>query len=241
MKTPNPSFSFVICCFNEAAYIGSCIDSINTEMRHYTYPYEIIVIDDGSTDNTWLKACKEKVRVFSEPHQGVSASRQKGLERAQYEYCAMLDADSRMPSGWVDTALNTFESNPQIVAVSGSLRFYDAPEYLNVAAKHFYKLAKFFHKWYPTLQGGNYIAKREALQKSQAYNSTRSFWGEDTYTAVQLSKIGIIELNQRMVMNTSGRRLVQNGAIKTTTQYIANYISENILHRPVKFKQVNYR
>jgi len=238
-----PSFSFIICAYNEENYIGPCIDAINVEMKLYNgyYPFEIIVVDDGSTDGTWLKACRENVRVLAEAHKGISASRQKGLQEAKYEYCAMIDADDRMPRGWLEIALNSFEVDPTVVAVSGPIRFYDTPEYLNTAAKNFYKLARFFHQWYPTIQGGNYIAKRDALNKAIAYNPQLDFWGEDTYTAVKLAAIGKITLNPQMVMNTSGRRLIQSGAVKTTTQYIMNYISGHILKRPVLFKHEDFR
>ena len=164
------SISFVIAAHNEEKYIGACIDSIKNAMYYYNNEYEIIVIDNGSTDQTWLKASRENVRVIYEPKKGISSARYRGLKESKYDLCAMLDADAHVPPTWLSTALYVFD-DPKIVAVSGPLRFYDSSEWINVASKAFHVLARFFHRFYPTLQGGNYIARRKSLLDADAYNA----------------------------------------------------------------------
>ncbi len=237
--------SFIICALNEEAYIGDAIRSIKLEMSQYILErpssmYEIIVVDNGSTDNTWLKASQEGVRMIEEPKKGISHARLAGFQASQGRYCAFLDADGRLPPGWWKSAALGL-CNPNVVAVSGSLYFYDGPRYLNRGTKLFYKVAKFFHNIWHTIQGGNWIAKREAIEQANPWDPNLPYWGEDTYSATQLAKIGRIKLDPKMVMNTSARRLVQDGVIKTVGLYILNYLSVNILHTPVTKKYDNFR
>lgn len=85
-------YSVVIPLYNKEHYIAGTLRSVLTQ----TFPdYEVIVVDDGSTDHS-LQACKEvrsdKIRVVQQVNQGVSAARNKGIELAAGEYICFLDA-----------------------------------------------------------------------------------------------------------------------------------------------------
>ena len=69
-------FSVVVPAYNEAAYIGRALDSL--QHQDFDGTYEIIVVDNNSTDSTADVAARYGVRVVSEPQQGVCAARQRG-------------------------------------------------------------------------------------------------------------------------------------------------------------------
>lgn len=88
----------VIPCYNYAHYLKECVESIKAQ----TYPVEIIVVDDGSTDNT-IEVCKELgVTWFTKKNGGLASARNFGIARAKAEYIMCLDADDKLVPGAVE-------------------------------------------------------------------------------------------------------------------------------------------
>jgi len=85
-------FSVVVPAYNEAAYLGRALDSL--QHQDYGGTYEIIVVDNNSTDSTADIAARHGVRVVREPQQGVCAARQRGADCARGEIIISTDADS---------------------------------------------------------------------------------------------------------------------------------------------------
>jgi glycosyltransferase involved in cell wall biosynthesis len=244
MSSYDFSTSFIIAAFNEEKYIGNCITAIRAEMANYDYPFEIIVIDNNSTDRTYEEAKKARADLVVREHQqGVTYARNRGLRYAMYRNVAIIDADAQMPLGWYDEAMNGFyedEDDETVVAVSGPLQFYDTSDAVNYSTKQYYKIAKAFHHLWPTMQGGNYIVRRDVLEKMGGFPNV-PFYGEDTMTAVEVAKHGKIVLKPEMYINTSGRRLNQDGLWKTTWLYVLNYLSANLIGAPATNKYENFR
>jgi len=87
-----PLITVIVVNYNYARYLGECIDSVIAQ----TYPnLEIIVVDDGSTDNSLnvLQAYGEKLRVLHQENKGVSAARNAGVFASRGEWIAFLDSD----------------------------------------------------------------------------------------------------------------------------------------------------
>lgn len=93
--------SIIVPVHNAALYLTGCIDSV---LGQGYENFELLLVDDGSTDGS-LAICEEyaekdsRIRVFHQENQGVSAARNKGLDRIQGEWFCFLDADDEWMEG----------------------------------------------------------------------------------------------------------------------------------------------
>jgi glycosyltransferase involved in cell wall biosynthesis len=115
-------FSIIIPNYNKGQYINECLSSvINQSYKNL----EIIVIDDGSTDNSGT-ICDEyaikdnRIRVFHKENGGVSSARNWGLDKAIGEYIMFVDSDDYMLPGMLEVMLSTLESKKTDLVVCGT-------------------------------------------------------------------------------------------------------------------------
>jgi O-antigen biosynthesis protein len=93
-----PRISVVCCSYNGARFIGDCLDALARQ----DYPdYEVIVIDDGSTDDTASIAARYDVRLVSQENKGLSAARNEGMRQATGEITAYIDDDAYPDPDWL--------------------------------------------------------------------------------------------------------------------------------------------
>ena len=121
----HPRFSVVIPAYNEAEFLGSCLDSLLAQ--DFRDPYEIIVVDNNSTDATADVARSRGVTVVHEPKPGVCSARQCGTTAARGEIVVSTDADTTFSSDWLSRIDRAFRDDPTRVAVAGPCRFTDPP------------------------------------------------------------------------------------------------------------------
>jgi glycosyltransferase involved in cell wall biosynthesis len=107
----HPLVSVIIPTFNRAWILLEAIESVLSQTFEN---YELIVVDDGSTDNTrlLLKACKD-IRVVSQENKGVSAARNRGIEAATGDYLAFLDSDDLWLPEKLDLQMAFFKTHPK--------------------------------------------------------------------------------------------------------------------------------
>ncbi len=104
--------SIVIPLYNKADSIKSTLDSVIAQTWS---EFEIIIIDDGSTDNSVERAgsCTDKrIRLIRQENQGVSAARNRGIEEARFDYIAFLDADDEWENDYLECQVNLIRSFP---------------------------------------------------------------------------------------------------------------------------------
>lgn len=115
MDKTNKEVAVVIPTYNREKTIRRCIDSVLTQ----TYPVcEIIVVDDGSQDNTVRileDEYKDSVTVIKQSHKGAQAARNAGIVAATSEYIAFLDSDDEWLSRKIELQMKAMESNPDAV------------------------------------------------------------------------------------------------------------------------------
>ena len=99
--------SFVIPTLNEEKYLPQCLGAIRQQDMH-SVKYEIIVVDNGSTDKSLQIAKDYGARIFSAPGKTVAALRNVGARNAKGEYVAYVDADCVIDRHWLENAIRVF-------------------------------------------------------------------------------------------------------------------------------------
>jgi glycosyltransferase involved in cell wall biosynthesis len=117
--------SVVIPAFNAEPYIAETLESA---LRQTDHNFEIIVVDDGSTDRTReiIRRYAPRVRLIEQQNKGPAAARNLLLTEAQGKYVAFLDADDVWLPGKLAAQRKLFQDYPDLVLVSARLRDVDA-------------------------------------------------------------------------------------------------------------------
>jgi len=112
--------SVVIPCFGQSHYLGDAIESVLAQ----TYPHlEILVVDDGSADNTSSIASRYPgVSCLRAENSGVAAARNLGLRSTNGDFLVFLDADDRLLPEAVEAGLRALEEHPECAAAVGAYR-----------------------------------------------------------------------------------------------------------------------
>jgi GT2 family glycosyltransferase len=112
---PWPRISVVVCSYNGASTLRGCLDGLG----RLRYPnFEVIVVDDGSTDATAAIVREYNFRLIRTGNRGLSAARNTGMEAATGEIVAYTDSDCRPDPDWLTYLASTFQ-NSQHAGVGG--------------------------------------------------------------------------------------------------------------------------
>ena len=239
--------SVIVCAHNEERHLAACIHSLLAQSR---IPDEILVINNASTDTTGAVAdALPHVRVVDEPRKGLVVARETGRRFAAGDVLAYVDADCRAPLMWLARIERRFLADPALVALTGPYRFYDwdwwgrvlmrAYDYTLAPAtqllvKHALRLGTIFY-------GGNFAARREALQRIGGFDTSIDFHGEDTNVGRRLLAVGRVSLFPDCYLYTSARRYVAMGKGTVFRLYMRNFVSELLRGRPKDSTHVDVR
>lgn len=111
--------SIVIPIYNGSKYIKECLDSITVYSNELDY--EILIIDDGSTDDSVLLCesyLSKNIRIIKNSNHGVSFSRNCGISLATGDYIMFVDIDDKLLNGWSSIVKDAIKSNSDIVFFS---------------------------------------------------------------------------------------------------------------------------
>jgi len=115
-----PLVSIIIPTYNYATYLPKAVQSCLDQTHQ---PVEIIVVDDGSKDNTRevLKPFADRIRYFFQENRGVSAARNAGLQRSTGDFVTFLDADDYLLRDSIEARLEIFSNNPEVGIVASEV------------------------------------------------------------------------------------------------------------------------
>jgi glycosyltransferase involved in cell wall biosynthesis/CheY-like chemotaxis protein len=119
-----PTVAAIIPCFNAAQFVGDAVQSALAQ----TYPrLEVVVVDDGSTDHLTdaLQVFRGRIKLVIQPHQGVSAARNRGIRETDAELVALLDADDRWHPDKIRRQVAVLASRPDCCLVYTARQLVD--------------------------------------------------------------------------------------------------------------------
>jgi len=217
-----PAISVIVPAFNEEKFLGNCLLSLKEQDFK---DFEIIVVDNNSTDKTTEIAKKFGAILVSEKNQGVAFARNKGAKIAKGEILVFTDADTILPKNWLSKIKEEFKRDKELIAFGGSCQFYSGPISVKLASKFLLKpfliLDKSFSGGF-NLMGCNMAIKRDAFLKVGGFNENLKL-NEDVEISYRLRKLGKVKFDPNFKVKTSGRRF-RHGLISG----IANYAPATI-------------
>jgi glycosyltransferase involved in cell wall biosynthesis len=156
--------AILIPAFNEGASVGTTVTRLRTAMAATAWTSEIIVVDDGSTDETAAEASRHGARVIRIPeNRGYGAALKAGILGSRSEFVTIIDADGTYPADMVPTLLAAMDGNVMVVGARALRDVSIAPQ--RRLAKWFLgKLAGYLtRRRIPDLNSGLRVMRRSTL------------------------------------------------------------------------------
>lgn len=167
--------SVVIPTYNSAAFVVSAVESVLSQELE---PAEIIVVDDGSTDDTVdaLGPYRESIRYITQPNSGPAVARNRGVDAAQSDWIAFLDADDVWVPCKLRKQLGCMEANPRAGLIHSAFLYWDD----RTGEKYDRKLVRhnFAGRCYPFFFFGNgvwpstMLVRKECVKKIGGFDET---------------------------------------------------------------------
>ncbi len=227
--------SVVIPAFNEEKFLPQCLESLKNQ--DYEGDYEIIVVDNGSTDNTIKIAREHGARVVLCSQRGVVHARQAGADAALGDIIVQAAADPVYPRDWLARIAKHFSSHPKSVALAGTYIYKDPPRWAWIE----YFLRYFVNRMIGvpffgrpvSVAGANFAFRREAFLKAggyEAYSLYPDQWG----ISRSLSKTGKVSYDKTLSVITSSRRVQRSlpfvlaHLVLNSSRVFAHFLRHNI-------------
>lgn len=153
----HPRVSVVVPAFNQGDYIAEAIDSA---LGQTIPPFEVIVVDDGSTDQT-AEVCAsygDRISYVHQPNAGAGAARNRGLSMATGDFIAFLDSDDIWPADRLALQLEAFAADPQLEHAFGQQQRFDTTGPLSPPV--------------PGILAGTYMGRADAVRRLGPFDTT---------------------------------------------------------------------
>ncbi len=217
--------SVVIPAYNEERLLSDCLKSLINQQ--YEGEYEIIVADNGSTDNTASIARNFGTRVvYCGETKGVAYARQAGADVARGDIIAQADADTIYPADWLAKIAGDLATHPKAVAVAGKFIYRDPPSWakFEYLFRHgmYWVTAVLFGR--PLLPSGATLAfRRAAFLAVDGYRN--SLYSPDQWgLSARLGKMGNILYDRNLCVLTSSRAVK-----KPFARVLADFFVEHLI------------
>jgi glycosyltransferase involved in cell wall biosynthesis len=242
----NISFSVVVPVFNKSA----CIDRMLTSIFTQKYmPAEIIIVNDGSTDDSIRRVCDYKhasqgiIKIINQPNLGVSAARNRGISESTHSYIALLDADDEWLPRHLEDIHFLIKKYPNCIAYSCSHILRDKVNHLEiskgiVSSRRFMLLKNYFEvaSKYNILNSSTVVLDKNRLKKKKIFPEGVKV-GEDHFAWFSIMRSGSIGL-----CNTCGVIIHKEKDVqRDKRQILPSFLIEYIYHNKIKINQSEYK
>ena len=200
-----PAVSVVICTYNRDKFIGEALNCLAKQ----TLPaeqFEIIVVDNNSTDNTATIAKKFiaehpelNMRYVLEPNKGLSFARNRGIEEAKAPIITYIDDDAEATPGFLESIVKFMQADKTVAGIGGKVipKYSESEEpkwmskYLNglVGLMDYGPTPKRFDSSMKYPAGCNMTYTKEILQKAGGFNNQLTFRSDDKYIFFQVTRL----------------------------------------------------
>ncbi|TDI72825.1 MAG: glycosyltransferase [Bacteroidetes bacterium] len=217
LNSNNSIASIVIPVWNEEKNIARTLSSLAAQKTDYSF--EVIVVNNNSTDGTQAVLDRCGVQSFFEPRQGIPWARQAGLEKARGKYILCADGDSLYPENWVETLVQSLEQ-PDVAVVYGRHSF--------IPPKNSSRISIAIYEWFAEISFKIRGRKKLHLNAMAASLGFRRDWalevggfdpamkrgsdGRLTFHLAQKGGITVLHEDDARVW-TDSRRLFTNGGL----------------------------
>lgn len=229
---PSPFVSVIVPAFNEEEHIEKCLQSLRNQ-DYDSGLLEIILIDNGSSDETVERATDLAHVIKIIPGINVGAVRNRGVSIAQGEYVAFIDADCTAPPDWIRNAVGLISSQ-HLSAVGGGCDLDQNAAWIErlwlLEQPHGKRVPKDFI-------GCAIVANKSAFEKVGGFNEEVTS-GEDTQLSMDLKKHGLkIAISSEVNVTHLGNALTTTAFIKRQIWHSENYVKDltNSLRDPTFF------
>ncbi len=187
--TASPNFSVIVPAYNAEGLIQHCLDAL----EHQTATretYEVIVVDDGSTDGTRAVAESHGARVLTQTNRGAGAARNLGVQNARGKIVLFTDADCVPDSRWIETMTAPFD-DPEIVGVSGVKKTHQRniwAQFIQVEFDYRYDRIG-THRWTDFVDSAAAAYRRQTFLANGGFDSSLKE-AEDVDLSYRLAELG---------------------------------------------------
>ena len=165
-----PKFSIIVPVYNVEKYLEKCLDSIKKQTFK---DYEVIIVNDGTKDNSMDIAKKYPYKIVNQKNQGLSVARNTGVKNASGEYIIFLDSDDYIEKNLLKEINNSLKNKPDIV------RFQIREVYEDGRTKD-YKEKNFKNK--NGVEAFKLITKYHFVENAWCYAIKRTYYQKEKYS-----------------------------------------------------------
>ena len=200
------SISVVVCTYNRAHILSGCLESLAAQTLDSNL-FEVVVVDNGSTDNTKEVAEKfagkfSRFKVVAEFQQGHSFARNRGWQEARNPFVAYIDDDARAYPDWLVEMVSFIERNPGVEAFGGPFDGFSEeglPDWFppECGSWSLGETERPIKGGVEFINGTNMVFSRKILDAVGGFNvllgraKVKIFYGEDTRLIVDLLERGV--------------------------------------------------